>query len=85
MCLLKNTAQLEKRDIFMKNGNEIWDVFGMGRDRKILTGLRTNQIAGFVTVPSEKKKKVTLLVMGFTKGENLKKQNEKREKKLKNR
>ena len=27
----------------------------MGRDRKIRTMLRTNQIAGFVTVPSEKK------------------------------
>ena len=27
----------------------------VGRDRKILTGLRTNQIAGFITVPSEKK------------------------------
>ena len=26
------------------------------RDRKIRTALRTNQIAGFVTVPSEKKK-----------------------------
>ena len=27
----------------------------MGRDRKIRTTLRTNQIAGFITVPSEKK------------------------------
>ena len=27
----------------------------VGRDRKILTGLRTNQIAGFITVPSKKK------------------------------
>ena len=27
----------------------------VGRDRKIPTGLRTNQIAGFVTVPSKKK------------------------------
>ena len=27
----------------------------VGRDRKIRTALRTNQIAGFVTVPSEKK------------------------------
>ena len=28
MCLLKNTAQPEKRDVFMKNGEEIWDVLG---------------------------------------------------------
>ena len=28
MCLLKNTAQPEKQDIFMKNGNESWDVLG---------------------------------------------------------
>ena len=27
----------------------------VGRDRKILTGLGTNQIARFVTVPSQKK------------------------------
>ena len=27
----------------------------VGRDRKIRTALRANQIAGFVTVPSEKK------------------------------
>ena len=27
-CLLKNTAQPEKRDTFMKNGNESWDVLG---------------------------------------------------------
>ena len=27
-CLLKNTAQPEKRDVFMKNGKEIWDVLG---------------------------------------------------------
>ena len=62
--MLKNTAQLEKRDIFMKNGNETWDVLGdsqkrlpwpLGRDRKILTGKKTNQITGLVTVPSEKK------------------------------
>ena len=26
----------------------------VGRDKKIRTALRTNQIAGFVTVPSEK-------------------------------
>ena len=28
-----------------------------GQRKKILTALRTNQITGFVTVPSEKKKK----------------------------
>ena len=33
MCLLKNTAQPEKRDIFMKNGNESWDVLGDSRKR----------------------------------------------------
>ena len=27
----------------------------VGRDRKIWTAIRTNQIAGFVTLPSEKK------------------------------
>ena len=27
-CLLKNTAQPEKQDLFMKNGKEIWDVLG---------------------------------------------------------
>ena len=27
-CLLKNTAKPEKRDVFMKNGKEIWDVLG---------------------------------------------------------
>ena len=31
--LLKNTAQPEKRDIFMKNGNESWDVLGDSRKR----------------------------------------------------
>ena len=31
MCLLKNTAQREKRGIFMKNGNESWDVLGDSR------------------------------------------------------
>ena len=31
-------------------------IVARGRDRKIRTALRTNQIAGFVTVPSEKKK-----------------------------
>ena len=33
MYLLKNTAQPEKRDIFMKNGNESWDVLGDSRKR----------------------------------------------------
>ena len=33
----------------------------MGRDWKILTGLRTNQIAGFVTAPSKKKKIIIIL------------------------
>ena len=28
MCLLKNPAQPEKQDLFMKNGKEIWDVLG---------------------------------------------------------
>ena len=31
--LLKNTAKLEKRDMFMKNGNEGRDVFGESRKR----------------------------------------------------
>ena len=31
--LLKNTAQLEKRDMFMKNGNEGRDVLGDSRKR----------------------------------------------------
>ena len=48
----------------MKNGNEGRDVPGGSRKRyrargqrsiKIRTALRTNQIAGFVTVPSDKK------------------------------
>ena len=33
MYLLKNTAQPAKRGIFMKNGNEIWDVLGDSRKR----------------------------------------------------
>ena len=37
----------------------------VGRDRKILTGLRTNQIAGFITVPSEKKYIILLLDVFF--------------------
>ena len=47
----------------MKNGNEvrmtlrftISVAMPVGRDKKIRTALRTHQIAGFVTVPSEKK------------------------------
>ena len=44
----------------MKSGNEGRDVLDdsplpLGRDRKIQTAQRTNQIAGFVTVASEKK------------------------------
>ena len=38
----------------MKNGNEGRGVL-VGRDMKTWTALKTNQIAGFVTVPSEKK------------------------------
>ena len=30
-------------------------IVAVGRDRKIWTAIRTNQIAGFVTLPSEKK------------------------------
>ena len=30
-------------------------VLPVGRDRKVLPALRTNQIAGFLTVPSRKK------------------------------
>ena len=33
MCLLKNTAQPAKRGIFVKNGNESWDVLGDSRKR----------------------------------------------------
>ena len=47
IILLRNTAQPDKSDIFMKNGNEIWDVLGDSQKRycgpwaeieKILTG-----------------------------------------------
>ena len=40
----------------MKNGSEGRGVL-VGRDKKIWTALRTNQIAGFLTVPPEEKKK----------------------------
>ena len=39
----------------------------VGRDRKIWTVLRTNQIAGFVTVPSKKKVKIPIQWIGVTK------------------
>ena len=64
MSLFKNTAQPEKRDIVMKNGSEgkgctrrLTKALSLpvGRDRKMRTAQRTNQIAGFVTKPSEKK------------------------------
>ena len=35
-------------------------IIARGRDRKIRTALRTNQIAGFVTVPSEKKNTIVM-------------------------
>ena len=44
----------------MKNGSEGRDVL-LGRDKKIWTALRTNQIAGFLTVPSEKKKMINMI------------------------
>ena len=57
MSLLKNIAQPEKRDIFMKNGNEGRDVLSDSREQRQenYTALRTKKTAGFVTVPSEKK------------------------------
>ena len=56
----------------------------VGRDRKILTGLRTNQIAGFVTVPSEKK--ISYLTgYGVYKGRKSQETKRKKRKKLKNR
>ena len=61
--LLKNNAQLAKRNLFMKNGSKvrmtlhlaISVVTPVGRDRKIRTALRNHQIAGFASVPSKKK------------------------------
>ena len=59
MSLLKNTAQPGKQDIFMKNGNESRDVQGNSQKRYLClwaeTAKRTNQIAGFITMPPEKK------------------------------
>ena len=63
LICLKYIALLEKQNLLTKNGNGARDVLGdyesvtvpVGRDRKIRTALRANQIAGFVTVPSEKK------------------------------
>ena len=43
----------------MKNGSEGRGVL-VGRDKKIWTALRTNQIAGFLTVPPEEKKKINI-------------------------
>ena len=64
---LKNNAQPAKPDLFMKNGNEGTDdsathgsvTVPVGRDRKIRTALSAHWIAGFVTVPSEKKMNTT--------------------------
>ena len=56
MSLLKNTAQPEKRKIFMKIFLIIESVIvPVGKERKIRTTLRTNQIAEFVPLISEKK------------------------------
>ena len=60
---LKINAQPGKPDLFTKNGKVGTDDFTthgsvavpVGRDRKIRTALSTHHIAGFVTVPSEKK------------------------------
>ena len=46
-------------------------IVARGRDRKIRTALRTNQIAGFVTVPSEKKKIQSLCLLLSGKQHNL--------------
>lgn len=56
MSLLKNTAQPEKRKIFMKIFLITESVIvPVGREREIRTTLRTNQIAEFVPLISEKK------------------------------
>ena len=56
MSLLKNTAQPEKRKIFMKTFLITESVIvPVGREREIRTTLRTNQIAEFVPLISEKK------------------------------
>ena len=63
LICLKYIALLEKQNLLTKNGNGARDVLGdyesvtvpVGKDRKIRTALRANQIPGFVTVPSEKK------------------------------
>ena len=56
MSLLKNTAQPEKRKIFMKIFLITERVIvPVGREREIRTTLRTNQIAEFVPLISEKK------------------------------
>ena len=56
MSLLKNTAQPEKRKIFIKIFLITESVIvPVGREREIRTTLRTNQIAEFVPLISEKK------------------------------
>ena len=63
MSTRKNTSQPEKRDKFINNGSEVGMYSATDesvtvpvcRDKKIRTTLRTDQISGFVTVPSEKK------------------------------
>ena len=56
MSLLKNTAQPEKRKIFMKIFLITESVIvPVGREREIRTTLRTNQIAEFLPLISEKK------------------------------
>ena len=62
MSLLKNTAQPEKRKIFIKIFLITESVIvPVGRERKIRTTLRTNQIAEFVPLISEKKNNILYL------------------------
>ena len=61
--MLKNNALSAKQNILMENGQEVRVILGDSRKllrswpniMKTQTALRTSQIAGFVTVPSEKK------------------------------
>ena len=56
-------VQPAKRNLFIKNGNKGTDYSAtyesvavpVDRDKEIRTALSTHQIAGFVTVPTEKK------------------------------
>ena len=66
MCLLKNTAQRAKRGIFMKNGNESWDVLGDSRKRyrgpwaeieKYWPGKEPIRLQGSLPCPLKKKLK----------------------------